>query len=387
MMDTVQRPIYLDYAATTPVAPEVAAAMQGCLTLEGRFANPASRTHQYGWEAEESVELARIAVAELIAAQPQDIVWTSGATEANNLALKGFMQAQGSGHLVVSAIEHKAVLDTARWLSTQGFALTEVAPDASGVISVTAIAAAIQPDTRLVSVMMVNNEVGTINDIAAIAELCQQQGIALHVDAVQAMGRLPISVDQVPVTLMSLSAHKMYGPKGIGALYVSRQQSPQLQAQIHGGGQERGLRAGTLAPHQCVGMGEAARLAAQQLESDSHRIAQLRDQLWQGISDVPGVVRHGDPEQVVCSHLNVGFSGLDGETLLMALSRLAVSTGSACNSAHMAPSFVLRAMGVDADLALSSLRFSLGRYTTAQDIDTAIHHIRDVVFSLNRATV
>lgn len=386
-MDTMQRPIYLDYAATTPVAPEVAGAMQACLTFDGRFANPASRTHQYGWEAEESVEMARIAVAELIEAQPRDLVWTSGATEANNLALKGFMQAQGSGHLVVSATEHKAVLDTARWLATQGFALTEVAPDASGVVSSDAIAEALTSETRLVSIMMVNNEVGTINDIENIAKVCAQHRVALHVDAVQALGRLPVSVQQIPITLMSLSAHKMYGPKGIGALYMNGGQAPQLFAQIHGGGQERGLRAGTLAPHQCVGMGEAARLAKQLLAEDGSRIATLRDLLWEGIADLPGVVRHGNPAQTVCSHLNVGFSGLDGETLLMALSRLAVSTGSACNSAHLAPSFVLRAMGVSADLALSSVRFSLGRFTTEQEIKTAIDHIRDVVFSLHQATV
>lgn len=386
-MEKLQRPIYLDYAATTPVASEVAARMQGCLTFDGRFANPASRTHQFGWEAEESVEIARCAVAELIGAQPRDMVWTSGATEANNLALKGYMQAQGSGHLIVSTIEHKAVLDTARWLAQKGFTLTEVAPDANGVVAVSSVAAALRPDTRLVSVMMVNNEVGAINDVAAIAELCAQREIAFHVDAVQAMGRLPINVEQMPITLMSLSAHKMYGPKGIGALYMSSQQAPQLKAQIHGGGQERGLRAGTLAPHQCVGMGEAARLALLLLEEDSARIARLRDQLWQGIADLPGVVRHGDPLRTVCSHLNVGFSAVAGETLLLALFNLAVSTGSACNSAHLAPSFVLRAMGVSAELALSSLRFSLGRMTTAQDIEMAIYHIRDVVFSLNRATV
>lgn len=386
-MEKLVRPIYLDYAATTPVAPEVADCMQGCLTLDGRFANPASRTHQYGWEAEESVEMARFAVAELIGAQPRDLVWTSGATEANNLALKGFMQAQGAGHLVVSAIEHKAVLDTARWLAEQGFTLTEVMPDAMGVVSVEAVAAALRADTRLVSIMLVNNEVGTINDVAAIAQLCAERNIAFHVDAVQAMGRLPIAVKQIPVTMMSLSAHKMYGPKGIGALYINSQQAPKLHTQMHGGGQERGLRAGTLAPHQCVGMGEAARLAALLLESDAARIGQLRDQLWHGIAELPGVVRHGDPARTVCSHLNVGFSGLEGETLMLALSRLAISNGSACNSAHLAPSFVLRAMGVSAELALSSLRFSLGRFTTAQDIEMAIHHVRDVVLSLNRTTV
>lgn len=386
-MEKLVRPIYLDYAATTPVAPEVADCMQGCLTLDGRFANPASRTHQYGWEAEESVEMARFAVAELIGAQPRDLVWTSGATEANNLALKGFMQAQGSGHLVVSAIEHKAVLDTARWLAEQGFTLTEVMPDAMGVVSVAAVAAALRADTRLVSIMLVNNEVGTINDVAAIAQLCAERNIAFHVDAVQAMGRLPIAVKQIPVTMMSLSAHKMYGPKGIGALYINSQPEPKLHTQMHGGGQERGLRAGTLAPHQCVGMGEAARLAALLLESDAARIGQLRDQLWHGIAELPGVVRHGDPARTVCSHLNVGFSGLEGETLMLALSRLAISNGSACNSAHLAPSFVLRAMGVSAELALSSLRFSLGRFTTAQDIEMAIHHVRDVVLSLNRTTV
>ncbi|MCH8550545.1 MAG: aminotransferase class V-fold PLP-dependent enzyme [Natronospirillum sp.] len=382
----MRKPVYLDYAATTPVDPAVAERMAECLTLEGRFANPASRSHLYGWQAEEAVELARLQVAELINAEGRELVWTSGATESDNLALKGMMQASGSGHLVVSAIEHKAVLDAADWLEKQGYAVTRLTPDSTGQISVDSVAAALRDDTRLVSIMQVNNEVGTLNDVAAIGALCRDRGVAFHVDAVQAAGRVAIDVQAMNIDLLSLSAHKMYGPKGIGVLYVRRGLSPRPAAQIHGGGHEQGLRSGTLATHQCVGMGAAAELARQRLVNEPAAIAALRDRLWDGIRDLPGVRLNGHPEYRSCSHLNVGFAGQDGETLLMALRELAVSTGSACTSATLEPSFVLRAMGVPDALAHSSLRFSLGRFTTEEEIDHAIGHVCQVVTSLSQAT-
>ena len=383
----MRKPVYLDYAATTPVDPAVADRMAECLTLEGRFANPASRSHLYGWQAEEAVERARLQVAELINADGREVVWTSGATESDNLALKGVMEAAGSGHLVVSALEHKAVLDTADWLQTRGFDVTRVMPDARGQVSAESVARAVREDTRLVSIMQVNNEVGTVNDVAAIGALCRQHGILFHVDAVQAAGRLPIDVAAMQVDLLSLSAHKMYGPKGVGVLYVRRDISPRPLAQIHGGGHEQGLRSGTLATHQCVGMGVAAELARQNLNVEPERIAALRDRLWAGLQELPGVSLNGHPTERSCGHLNVAFSGQDGETLLMALREVAVSTGSACTSATLEPSFVLRAMGVPDEQAHASLRFSLGRYTTEEEIEHAIGHIRQVVKSLSQAAV
>lgn len=383
----MRKPVYLDYAATTPVDPAVANQMADCLTRDGRFANPASRSHLYGWQAEEAVERARLQVAELINAEGREVIWTSGATEADNLALKGVMQAAGSGHLVVSAIEHKAVLDTAGWLEQQGFDVTRVKPDQSGRVAVEQIARALREDTRLVSVMHVNNEVGTVNDVAAIGALCREQGVLFHVDAVQSAGRLPIDVAAMQIDLLALSAHKMYGPKGIGALYIRRGLTPRPQAQIHGGGHEQGYRSGTLATHQCVGMGAAAELARQHLKREPARIAELRDRLWDGIRDLPGVQLNGHPTARACGHLNVGFAGQDGEALMLALRELAVATGSACTSASMEPSFVLRAMGVPDALAHASLRFSLGRYTTEEEIEFAIGHIRQVVTSLSQAAV
>lgn len=381
---TMRKPVYLDYAATTPVAPEVAEKMMHCLTLEGNFANPASRSHLYGWQAEEVVEEARAQVAALINADPREVVWTSGATEANNLALKGaaaaYRQAHANGgHILVSAIEHKAVLDPVAWLEQQGFAVSLVAPDQQGRIDPAAVAAALRDDTVLVSVMHVNNELGTINDIAAIGNACRAAGCLYHVDAAQSAGKLPLDVKAAKVDLLSLSAHKMYGPKGIGALYIRRAADVKLEPQIHGGGHERGYRSGTLATHQCVGMGAAAELAQVRLADEPARIAQLRNRLWQGIANLPGVRLNGALEDMAGGHLNVAFGGCEGETLLLALRDLAVSSGSACNSASMSPSYVLKAIGLSDELAQASLRFSLGRYTTEEEIDFAIAHIRDVI--------
>ncbi|MEX1057846.1 MAG: aminotransferase class V-fold PLP-dependent enzyme [Natronospirillum sp.] len=385
----MRKPIYLDYASTTPAAPEVAAAMGQCLTLDGNFANPASRSHRLGWRAEEAVEQARIAVAELINADSREIVWTSGATESDNLALKGTALARKDRgrHLIVSTIEHKAVLDPVKWLAGQGFEVTWLTPDATGRVSVEQVGAALRDDTTLVSVMQVNNELGTVNDIAAIGALCRAADVAFHVDAAQSAGRLPIDVQAMQIDLLSLSAHKMYGPKGMGALYVRRHAGWKPEPLIHGGGHEQGMRSGTLATHQCVGMGVAAQLARAGLATEPARISQQRDTLWQGITDLPGVQLNGSMEHRACSYLNVAFAGQDGETLMMALADLAVSTGSACNSATMSPSFVLKGIGLSDEMAHSSLRFSLGRYTTDEEIEFAIGHIRQVVTILSKAAV
>lgn len=385
----MRKPVYLDYAATTPVAPEVAASMMQCLTLDGTFANPASRAHVYGWQAEELVEEARGQVAALIGADPREIVWASGATEANNLALKGAAETyrtdhpQG-GHIVISAIEHKAVFDPAAWLETQGFGVTRVAPNTDGIVTAEALAAALRPDTFLVSVMLANNELGSINDVAAFAAVCRPGNILLHVDAAQAAGKFVVDVNQLGVDLLSLSAHKFYGPKGIGALYVRRAPHVKIAAQIHGGGHERGMRSGTLATHQCVGMGAAAQLAAEHLAVETARITQLRNQLWNGIANLPGVKRNGSITNTVAGILNVAFRGCDGETLLLALRDLAISSGSACNSASMSPSYVLKAIGLSDEDAQASLRFSVGRYTTAEEIEFAIAHINSVVAKLHQ---
>lgn len=385
----LRKPVYLDYAATTPVAPEVAEAMMGCMTMTGNFANPASRSHVYGWQAEEAVEEARGEVAALIHADPREIVWTSGATEANNLALKGAAARYREdhpegGHILVSAIEHKAVLDPAHWLEQQGFEVTHLQPDQYGRIKPAALRDALRDDTFLVSIMHVNNELGTVNDIVELGAICRSHGSLFHVDAAQSAGKLLLDMQQQPVDLLSLSAHKMYGPKGIGALFIRRDPRVKIAAQIHGGGHERGYRSGTLATHQCVGMGKAAAQAAGQLNEEPARIAALRDQLWQGIADLPGVTLNGHPEARACGHLNVAFAGCDGEMLLLSLRDLAVSTGSACNSASIAPSYVLKAIGLTDELAHASVRFSLGRYTTAAEIDFAVEHIRQVVRQLQK---
>jgi len=384
-------PIYFDYAATTPVDPRVAEKMLACLTFDGNFANPASRSHVYGWRAEEAVEGARRQVADLIHADPREIVWTSGATESNNLALKGaaehyrrHVQPSG-GHIVTSRIEHKAVLDVCAWLERQGFAVTYLQPDAGGIIAPALVGAALRPDTLLVSIMHANNEIGTLNDIGAIGALCRARGILLHVDAAQSAGKIPIDLETLPVDLLSISAHKLYGPKGIGALYVRRRPRAQIEAQIHGGGHERGMRSGTLPTHQIVGMGEACRIAQQEMTVEAQRILDLRQRFWAGIRDLEGVALNGHPEQRLPGNLNVSFAGVDGEALLLALKDLAVSTGSACTSASLEPSYVLTALGQSADLAHSALRFSFGRFTTAEEIDHALELIRRTLVHLRAA--
>lgn len=381
------RPVYLDYAATTPVDPRVAERMAGCLTLDGLFANPASRSHIYGWQAEDAVETARRQVAELIGADAREIVWTSGATEADNLAIKGVMalHAERGRHIVTSAIEHKAVLDTCHYLEEKGCRVTYLKPGPDGLITPQQVEAALEPDTVLVSLMHVNNEIGTVNDLAAIGAITRARGILFHVDAAQSAGKLPINLVELPVDLMSLSAHKVYGPKGIGALYVRRQPQVRIAAQIHGGGHERGMRSGTLPTHQCVGMGEAFAIARIEMSVEAERLAALRQQLWQRLQQLDGVRLNGHPEQRAPGILNVSFAGVDGETLLMALRDVAVSSGSACNSATVAPSYVIKALGVPDALALASIRFSLGRFTTADEIAYAAEAVVTTVKRLRSA--
>ena len=396
-----RKPVYLDYAASTPVAPQVAAKMAECLTREGNFANPASRSHMFGWQAEEAVENARAQLAALIGADTREIVWTSGATEANNLALKGVAEARRSqkstndeklGHIVVSAIEHKAVLDPIAWLEEQGFSVTRLQPTNEGIITPENLQAALQDDTFLVSLMQANNELGSINDIKALSALCKTRGILFHCDAAQSVGKIAVDVKDLNVDLLSISGHKFYGPKGIGALYVRRSGDVKIAAQIHGGGHERNMRSGTLATHQCVGIGEAAELAQNSLDDEQRRIAELRDLLWQGISDLPNIKRNGSSSQTVSGILNVSFAndvsqGCDGEMLLLSLRDLAVSSGSACNSASMSPSYVLKAIGLNDVEAQASLRFSVGRYTTREEIEFAIEHIRATVTKLLRTQI
>ena len=383
----MKKAIYLDYAATTPVDPRVAEKMLACLAMDGNFGNAASRSHLYGWKAEEAIETARQQVAQMIAAELREVVWTSGATESNNLAIKGVAEAyQYKGkHIITSAIEHKAVLDCCDYLSQQGFDITYLKPDADGLISVEQVQNALRDDTILVSLMHINNELGTQTDIAEIGAVTRAAGVFLHVDAAQSAGKLPIDVKAMQVDLMSLSAHKMYGPKGMGALYVSRQPLVKLSAQIHGGGHERGMRSGTLATHQIVGMGEAAVIAVENLAEEAQRIRTLRDRLWSGIADLPGVSRNGATQTISPGHLNVCFSGVEGETLLMSLRQLAISSGSACNSASMKPSYVLTAMGLTDAQADSSVRLSIGRFTDETDVDNAVEHIRNVYERLQQA--
>ncbi|MEH6909860.1 MAG: aminotransferase class V-fold PLP-dependent enzyme [Oceanicoccus sp.] len=381
----MQLPIYLDYAATTPVDPRVAAKIAGCLTMDGVFANPASRSHIYGWQAEEQVELARRNVASLLACDPREIVWTSGATESNNLALKGiFESTEFTGGLVTSTTEHKAVIDPAKWLAEKGVGVQWLEPGSDGVIDTEKVRQAITDEVRLVSIMLVNNETGVVNPIAEIGQLCREKGVLLHVDAAQAVGRLDIDVNNLSVDLMSLSAHKFYGPKGVGALYVRRAIQSQLKPLIHGGGHERGMRSGTLATHQLAGMGEAARLITESQGVEAAELAEKSNRLWLGIKDLPGVRRNGCSQNVSPSHLNVCFSGVDGETLLLSLRELAVSSGSACTSASLEPSYVLKAMGVSDEDAHSSIRFSIGRFTSDDDISKAINHICKIYTELHQ---
>ncbi|MEH6550965.1 MAG: IscS subfamily cysteine desulfurase [Pseudomonadales bacterium] len=373
----MQLPIYLDYAATTPVDPRVAEKMIACLCPDGNYGNPASRSHAFGWKAEEAVENARRQVADLINADPREVVITSGATESDNLAIKGaahFYSGKGK-HIITSSIEHKAVLDTCRQLEREGFEVSYLQPDNQGIISVESLEAAIREDTILVSVMHVNNEIGTINDIAAMGEICRERGIIFHVDAAQSVGKIPVDLAVMKVDLLSMSAHKIYGPKGIGALYVRRKPRVRLEAQMHGGGHERGMRSGTLATHQIVGLGEACAIAKADMEADSARIIALRERLWNGVKDLEEVYLNGHDEKRIPGALNVSLAFVEGESLIMALKDLAVSSGSACTSASLEPSYVLRALGLNDEMAHSSIRFSIGRFTTEEEIDHAIGQI------------
>ncbi len=377
-------PIYLDYAASTPVDPRVAEKMMACLTRDGNFGNPASRSHLYGWKAEEAVENARRQVADLIGAEPRDIVWTSGATESDNLAIKGVahFHAERGKHIVTSQIEHKAVLDTCKILEDEGFEVTYLTPDKEGIIQPAAVKAALREDTILVSLMQVNNEIGVINDIAAIGEITREKGIIFHVDAAQSVGKMPINLAELNVDLLSISAHKFYGPKGMGVLYARRNPAVNIEAQIHGGGHERGMRSGTLATHQIVGVGEACAIAAAELAEESARILALRSRFLDGISGLSGVHINGSLEQRAPGILNLAFEGVDGESLLMALKDLAISTGSACTSASLEPSYVLRALGLGRELALGALRISFGRFTTEADVDFAAGRVLETVSRL-----
>ncbi|TBW59072.1 IscS subfamily cysteine desulfurase [Marinobacter halodurans] len=375
----MKKPVYLDYAASTPVDPRVAERMAEHLTLDGVFGNPASRSHGYGWQAEAAVEGARRQVADLMACDPRELVWTSGATESDNLAIKGVAVRYPDGHIISSAIEHKAVLDTCGWLESQGMQVTYLQPDSRGRISLEQVQEAVRPDTCLVSLMWVNNEIGTVTDVAMIGSWLREQGILFHVDAAQAAGKLAIDLSGTPVDLMSLSGHKVYGPKGIGALYVRRDPAVRIEAQIHGGGHERGMRSGTLPTHQIVGMGEAFRIAGDELEEERTRLLSLRQQFLTGIAGLSGVSLNGDAELSVPGIVNLSFEGVDGESLMLGLRDLAVSSGSACASASLEPSYVLRALGVSDELAHSALRFSFGRFTTAEEIDFAVREIGTVL--------
>jgi len=375
-------PVYLDYSATTPVDPEVVEKMVPWLYEE--FGNPASRSHSFGWTAEEAVETARKQVADLVNADPREIVWTSGATESNNLAIKGaanFYKERGK-HLITVKTEHKAVLDTMRELERQGFEVTYLNVQDNGLIDMDVLKAAIRPDTILISVMFVNNEIGVIQDIPAIGELCREKGIIFHVDAAQATGKVDIDLATLKVDLMSFSAHKTNGPKGIGALYIRRKPRIRIEAQIHGGGHERGFRSGTLATHQIVGMGEAFRLAKEKGHTENERIRALRDRLWNGLSTIEEVYLNGDMEKRVPHNLNVSFNYVEGESLIMAIKELAVSSGSACTSASLEPSYVLRALGRNDELAHSSIRFTIGRFTTEEEVDYAVELIKSRVDKL-----
>ena len=374
-------PIYLDYSATTPVDPRVAEKMMQCLTIDGIFGNPASRSHRFGWQAEEAIDIARNQIADLIGADPREIVFTSGATEADNLALKGvanFYQKKGK-HIITSKTEHKAILDTCRQLEREGFEVTYLAPKSDGLIDLKELEAAMRDDTILVSIMHVNNEIGVVQDIAAIGELCRSKGIIYHVDATQSVGKLPIDLSKLKVDLLSLSAHKVYGPMGIGALYVRRKPRIRLEAQMHGGGHERGMRSGTLAVHQIVGMGEAYRILKEEMADETKRLNELRLRLWNGIKDIEEVYINGSLEHTAPNILNVSFNYVEGESLMMELKDLAVSSGSACTSASLEPSYVLRALGLTDELAHSSIRFSLGRFTTEEEIDYAIEQIHSAI--------
>ncbi len=374
--------LYFDYAATTPIDPRVIEKMVICMKED--FGNPASRSHSFGWQAEEMVETARAQVASLINADPREIIWTSGATESDNLAIKGaaqFYQRKGK-HIITSKIEHKAVLDTCRQLEREGFEVTYLEPDNYGFISVEKVEAAIREDTCVVSIMHANNEIGTIQDIEAIGKLTRQKGIIFHVDAAQTVGKIPIDMQANEIDLLSISGHKLYGPKGIGALYVRRKPRVRITPQMHGGGHERGMRSGTLPTHQIIGFGEACRLAQENLAEEAKRIRALRDKLWQGLNDIEEIYHNGHPEKCLPGILNLSINFIEGESLLMGLKNLALSSGSACTSASLEPSYVLRSLGLNDELAHSSLRFSIGRFTTEDEINQAIQSVRKIISKL-----
>ena len=381
---SIEMPIYLDYASTTPVDPTVAEKMMHYLTPTGDFGNPASRSHMYGWQAEAAVEDAREQVAALLNADPREIVWTSGATESDNLAIKGcaHFNVRKGKHIVTSKIEHKAVLDTCRQLEREGFEVTYLDPDSEGRIAPEAVAAVLREDTTVVSIMHVNNETGSLNDIAGIGALCRANKVFFHVDAAQSVGKIPIDVDAMNIDMLAISAHKLYGPKGIGALYVRRKPRVRIEAQMHGGGHERGMRSGTLPTHQIVGLGEACRVAREQMAADHERITTLRTRLWNAFSDMEAVHLNGSPEHHLPGIINISFAYVEGESLMMAIRDLAVSSGSACTSASLEPSYVLRARGLNDEMAHSSIRFSIGRFTTEQEVDQAVASTRLAVGKL-----
>ena len=383
-MSDIKLPIYLDYSATTPIDPRVAAKMAECLTIEGNFGNPASRSHSFGWTAEAAVDLARQQIADLVNADPREIVWTSGATESDNLAIKGaahFYKKKGK-HIVTLKTEHKAVLDSCRQLEREGYEVTYMDPEPSGLLDLQKFEATLRADTVLVSIMHVNNEIGVIQDIESIGEICRNHKIIFHVDAAQSAGKIPIDTEKLKVDLMSFSAHKIYGPKGIGALYVRRKPRVRLEAQMHGGGHERGLRSGTLPTHQIVGMGEAFRIAREEMVEEEARIHGLRDRLWNGLNTMEEVYLNGDLDHRVPGNLNVSFNFVEGESLIMALKDMAVSSGSACTSSSLEPSYVLRALGRNDELAHSSIRFSIGRFTTEEEVDYVASLLREKVTKL-----
>lgn len=382
----MKKPVYFDYSATTPVDPRVAKTMMEYMMPDGEFGNPASRSHAFGWNAEAAVEQARKNVADLIGADPKEIVWTSGATESDNLAIKGaahFYKKKGN-HIITCKTEHKAVLDTCRQLEREGFEITYLDPQPNGLVDLNVLKDAIRDTTILVSIMHVNNEIGVIQDVAAIGKLTREKGILFHTDGAQSAGKVPIGVNTMNIDLMSLSAHKIYGPKGMGALYVRRKPRVRLEAQMHGGGHERGMRSGTLATHQIVGMGEAFRIAKEEMAVETDRIRSLRDRLWNGFKDMEEVYLNGDMDHRVAGNLNVSFNFVEGESLIMALKDIAVSSGSACTSASLEPSYVLRALGRNDELAHSSIRFTIGRFSTEEEVDYAVKLVRDKVTKLRK---
>ena len=389
MTMTLSTPIYLDYAATTPVDPRVAQVMAKCLTLDGNFGNPASRSYRFGWMAEEAVDIARNQVSDALNCDPREIVFTSGATESNNLAIKGVAEGYASKgkHIITVNTEHKAVLDTCEYLQAQGFDVTYLPVGADGLVSLSDLENAIREDTILVSVMHVNNELGVIQDIESIGNSCHEKGILFHVDGAQSVGKVAIDLNELPIDLLSMSAHKFYGPKGMGALYVRRRPKINLEAQIHGGGHERGMRSGTLATHQIVGMGEALEIANRDMEAENERIRALRTSLWSGLSKIEGVYLNGHEDKRIAGILNVSFADVDGESLMMGLNDIAVSSGSACTSASLEPSYVLKALGRSDELAHAGIRFSVGRFTTQDDIDYVVNKVSDVTNRLRQVTL